>query len=218
MNRRLWPVLAGLGGVEALGSLVLDRAARDLLAQLASPGALPLDPALGLAAAALAWLVLTWLVVTTGLAAVAQSAPRWGLLRAFRSADRCSPALARRAAALLLGAGLAGSVVVPTPAWAEHRNLARTAAQLSGWSADRPAANGHENPAHDQVVVGRDDEVVVVRRGDTLWDIAARHLGPRGEAADVAAAWPRWHAANRAVIGARPDLILPGQVLRPPAS
>jgi nucleoid-associated protein YgaU len=33
----------------------------------------------------------------------------------------------------------------------------------------------------------------------------------------VAASWPRWYAANRRVIGADPDLILPGQILRPPA-
>ena len=42
--------------------------------------------------------------------------------------------------------------------------------------------------------------VVVVRRGDTLWGFA----GPE---------WPRWYAANRAVIGDDPDLILPGQRL-----
>jgi nucleoid-associated protein YgaU len=58
---------------------------------------------------------------------------------------------------------------------------------------------------------------VVVRRGDTLWDIAARHLGPGASAAEVAAEWPRWHRVNGEVIGPRPDHILPGQRLRPPA-
>lgn len=57
---------------------------------------------------------------------------------------------------------------------------------------------------------------VVVKRGDTLWAIAARHLGSGATAADVAAEWPRWYAANRAVIGDDPDLILPGMILRPP--
>lgn len=57
---------------------------------------------------------------------------------------------------------------------------------------------------------------VVVTRGDTLWAIAARHLGPQATDQDVAAHWPRWYAANRAVIGDDPDLILPGQVLTAP--
>lgn len=60
---------------------------------------------------------------------------------------------------------------------------------------------------------------VVVRRGDTLWDLVARHLGARASNADVAAEWPRWYAANRATVGADPDLIHPGQLLRvPPTS
>ncbi|MFC7491640.1 MULTISPECIES: LysM peptidoglycan-binding domain-containing protein [unclassified Knoellia] len=57
---------------------------------------------------------------------------------------------------------------------------------------------------------------VVVHRGDTLWSIAARHLGPQASDAEIAAAWPRWFAQNRGLIGDDPDLILPGQILRAP--
>ena len=57
---------------------------------------------------------------------------------------------------------------------------------------------------------------VTARRGDTLWSIARRHLGPDASDAEVAREWPRWYAANRAVIGDDPDLILPGQQLAPP--
>jgi hypothetical protein len=57
---------------------------------------------------------------------------------------------------------------------------------------------------------------IVVRRGDTLWDIAARHLGPTATDTEIAQAWPRWFAANRAVIGTDPDRLAPGQRLRPP--
>ncbi len=57
---------------------------------------------------------------------------------------------------------------------------------------------------------------VTVRRGDSLWRIAARHLGPQATDAEVARAWPQWYAANRDVMGADPDLLLPGQQLRPP--
>lgn len=58
---------------------------------------------------------------------------------------------------------------------------------------------------------------VVVRSGDSLWSITARHLGPRATDAQVAAAWPRWYAANRTVIGPDPGLIRPGQRLVPPS-
>jgi nucleoid-associated protein YgaU len=61
------------------------------------------------------------------------------------------------------------------------------------------------------------DEVVVLR-GDTLWSIAARHLGPTATGAEITAEWHRWLATNRDVIGADADLILPGQELRAPAS
>jgi nucleoid-associated protein YgaU len=50
-----------------------------------------------------------------------------------------------------------------------------------------------------------------------LWGIAARHLGPDASDAEVAREWPRWHAANRDVVGDDPDLLLPGQVLHAPA-
>jgi LysM domain len=111
----------------------------------------------------------------------------------------------------------------------------------SGWSPDRPAADdpAADDPAAEastaplariepgahifggRAGTGRSDPadhrtVVVVHRGDTLWAIAARHLGPAATAAQVAAEWPRWHAANRSTIGADPDLILPGQSLVAP--
>ncbi|HKG50178.1 MAG TPA: LysM domain-containing protein, partial [Actinomycetales bacterium] len=60
------------------------------------------------------------------------------------------------------------------------------------------------------------DDRVVVRRGDSLWRIAARHLGADASDAEVAAEWPRWWHANRRVIGTDPDLLLPGMRLMPP--
>ena len=58
---------------------------------------------------------------------------------------------------------------------------------------------------------------VRVRTGDSLWLLAARRLGPDAGAEQVAAYWPRWYAANRAVIGADPALITPDEVLQVPA-
>jgi nucleoid-associated protein YgaU len=56
----------------------------------------------------------------------------------------------------------------------------------------------------------------VVVAGDSLWRIAQRALGPDATDQEVAAEWPRWYAANADVIGADPDLVVPGQVLRTP--
>jgi LysM domain len=58
----------------------------------------------------------------------------------------------------------------------------------------------------------------VVRRGDTLWDIAARHLGPAATAVDISREWPAWYDTNRAAIGPDPDLIRPGVLLVPPST
>jgi nucleoid-associated protein YgaU len=58
---------------------------------------------------------------------------------------------------------------------------------------------------------------VIVRSGDTLWKIAARHLGPTASVEATVTAWHQWYAVNRLVVGADPDLIHPGQRLRPPA-
>lgn len=60
------------------------------------------------------------------------------------------------------------------------------------------------------------EATVTVRRGDSLWSIVARHLGPDADAGTVAAVWPTWYAANRALIGDDPDLLLPGWQLRVP--
>jgi nucleoid-associated protein YgaU len=57
----------------------------------------------------------------------------------------------------------------------------------------------------------------VVKPGDSLWELAGAELGPAAADSAVASRWPQWYAANRAVIGPDPDLILPGQVLRIPA-
>ncbi|WP_372594892.1 LysM peptidoglycan-binding domain-containing protein, partial [Actinotalea sp.] len=57
---------------------------------------------------------------------------------------------------------------------------------------------------------------VEVEPGDSLWSIAAEHLGT-ADPGWVAREWPRWYEANRATIGADPDLIRPGQVLHAPA-
>jgi hypothetical protein len=60
-------------------------------------------------------------------------------------------------------------------------------------------------------------DALVVQPGDSLWAIAARHLGPTASEAQVAQAWPQWWHANRAVVGDDPNLIHPGSHLAPPS-
>ncbi|MGJ9424761.1 LysM peptidoglycan-binding domain-containing protein [Nesterenkonia halotolerans] len=59
-------------------------------------------------------------------------------------------------------------------------------------------------------------EEVLVRPGDTLWDIAAEHLGSGATDWEIAESWPRWYEANRHTIGDDPGLIQPGMSLLPP--
>ena len=65
-------------------------------------------------------------------------------------------------------------------------------------------------PAHP---TGR---VVAVRRGDTLWALAAAGLPSGASAAEITDRWQLIYRRNRGVIGPDPDLIQPGQLLRLP--
>jgi len=56
---------------------------------------------------------------------------------------------------------------------------------------------------------------VTVKPGDTLWAIAAGHLPSDATDAEIDIAWRAWYAANDELIGADPDLIIPGQHLLP---
>ena len=104
------------------------------------------------------------------------------------------------------------------------------AAPRPSWSPEAPASPARPASPDDQraliKLVSRGPAAnassadgtdgVVVHRGDTLWSIAARHLGPAATASDIDAEWHRWFATNRDVIGNDPNLIAPGQLLSPP--
>lgn len=121
------------------------------------------------------------------------------------------------------GTAWLGRSVLPEPVW--------TALPEPGWLPSPPPA-APLLPAADAALVTSGaqrasgslpraaraaDDRVVVRRGDSLWGITERHLGPGASDAEVAAQWPRWWRANRSVIGPDPDLLLPGMRLTPPA-
>ena len=62
------------------------------------------------------------------------------------------------------------------------------------------------------------DGAVTVVHGDTLWSLAAAHLGPAASDVEVARAWPRWYALNRHVLADGPHRLLPGQRLLVPGA
>lgn len=70
-------------------------------------------------------------------------------------------------------------------------------------------------PASPPSVPESAEDTYVVRPGDSLWRIARRHLeaelGISPSSADINRFWRRIYDHNRDVIGADPDLILPGQ-------
>ena len=120
----------------------------------------------------------------------AQTAPAPGFEPSVPSADRVAPA-------------------PPSPGFTPSAPRVRKQADPTLLGA-RPSGADHTGADRS----GADE--VVVHRGDTLWSIAAAHLGHDAGDAEVARAWPRWFEANRDVIGDDPDLLLPGQVLRVP--
>jgi len=223
---------ASLVAAAAVGSIFLSTA-RDALTALAAAG--PASPADGiLVMVALVGVVLS-LWVGLGMALSALSALPGALGQAStRLADRMAPAVVRKVVAFVLGTALTAALVPgtavagsahPTPRQAVvtsaqyavgvlahvaktiHTSEDGDAAPGPSWSPDRRAlpANGAGGPGE-----------IVVHRGDNLWSIAARHLGPTATTTEISAEWHRWFAANRHVIGDDANLITPGQVLRPP--
>lgn len=83
-------------------------------------------------------------------------------------------------------------------------------------AAPRPAHTTATLPGPHTRADGPSSTVVVVRKGDTLWHIAATQLGPEASNEQIDATWRLWYAANREVIGSDPDQIEPGQRLRTP--
>ncbi len=116
-------------------------------------------------------------------------------------AHRCASALLGAVSALLAAAAPARAVAAPEA----------VAAGAARSTVPTPLTQASTGPYATAA-----GAFVVVRRGDTLWDIARRHLPAGASDAQVARAWPRWYAANRVVIGSDPALIRPGQRLRVP--
>lgn len=149
-----------------------------------------------------------------------------------------APASAAPASAIPAMTSMAGSA----PAAVSLTSVAASTAEVGtpasapslpapGWVPSpppRPAASGDRGPGALVELVSSgpvrrdagadaDADELVVRRGDTLWAIAARALGPGASAAEIAAEWPRWWQRNKPAIGENPDLLIPGTRLTAPA-
>jgi hypothetical protein len=173
--------------------------------------------------------------LTTGVLVAALAAWTWwcvAVLRAIRLTRRASVARPAprhgsrwvRAAALALGIGTLATTTAP--ASAGPTTPAPPTAPGCGPSAALPI-DGLALPVLPTVVAEgsaavreppREATGLLVERGDSLWSLAERHLGPAAPPATVDRLWRRWYAANSHVVGPDPDLLVPGQRLRiPPA-
>lgn len=207
--------LAVWWGVTAICA-ALVRLAAPVLPGRRLPGAtVPSAPGRWLEEAAAAVTVgcAAWLWLLSGLVTLAALRGRDG--------DRlrgCPEGLRR----LLLGCcGLAlagGGVVAPAQAAEPDGTLApatdrRALERLTGLPLPQRAES---RPVRAGAALLRTVPSVVVRPGDTLWTLAAASLAPDASDAAVVQRWHAIHRHNRAAIGADPDLILPGTVLRLP--
>lgn len=138
------------------------------------------------------------------------------LLRLLAHAVRSTAASMRRARAAAANAGRVFGVRGLLAALAGTSTAFGTAAAAS--AAPVPAASApHPLARAATPAPAAAPATYVVRPGDSLWAIAARHLGPSATDAAIAAEWPRWYRANRAVIGADPGLIHVGTRLVVPS-
>jgi nucleoid-associated protein YgaU len=167
----------------------------------------------GLLAGAWLWLVTVVVVV---------EALQVGDRRAPGDRARLAPAAVRRAVLAACGMATVASLTAPVA-------TATPGGPRPGPTVGSVVARALRDIGRAGHAVGRDsastgrDRIVVVARGDCLWDIAARDLADAetpGTAAvgdaDVGRRWREVYAANRAEIGPDPDLVRPGQRLRLP--
>lgn len=210
----------------ALGSMTVD-AWRGLVGP-ATPAA---EDILAVVASALATLIAAWLGVSTTVTFLAALPGAVG-----DAAHRVSELIAPQAIRRLVGVVLGGALVASAPGFAvaspgdsggmgvlaaRHTLVTPALPDLDPrfLAVDAPGPLDPHfvpvgKPAHTSVASGS----YVVRRGDSLWHIAARELPTGATVAQIATRWQQWYAANRATIGPDPDRLEVGQQLQTPAA
>lgn len=132
-----------------------------------------------------------------------------GLARATRCAVRSAARAGTAASSRARIIGVRGLFATATGAATASVAGATTSAASAAPTWGSPAATMSPTSAAPA-------PVHLVGPGDSLWAIAARSLGPGASDAEIAAEWPRWYRANRAVIGSNPSLLLVGTSLTVP--
>lgn len=230
-------VLGLLGSFWALFSVL-----RQTLAVVFGPGRVAVDELVTAISAAAALVLLVWVALGLLVSVLAVIPGPWGAASRMLQ-DHVAPNAVRRWAALLLGAAIASSIApagaaatlppstiaapAPAPEWIALSEPSMSTTAESETPAPAPTWTPAPTralppvtlttPRQDASADQPDAHEITVRRGDTLWDLAAAHLPAEATDAEVAATWQRWYAENRHVIGPDPDLILPGQILLVPA-
>ncbi len=190
------------------------------------------DDLLALAAAGIAATILAWCAAAAVLTALAATPGALGRIAA-RCTERLTPIVARRIIRAALGlaaaapttAGLSPAVATPSslPAAMATASVSTPAEEYPGVGrppvprivVDRPGTGSDTEP-DPAPPPGPPVRTVTVAPGDSLWAIAAHHLGPDAGNRQIAAEWPRWFAANRDEIGPDPDHIVAGTTLHVP--
>lgn len=230
-------------GVLLLGSALLGAGASLLDGHVPTATTYELTPLVGLGVTIFGILVLLWCCLGFCAALATELLIRRGRHHAAVRVSVLAPTFLRRLACLTLGT----SLVAAQPAYAKTDPASAPAAATAPVEAPEeqpgltpqwmpveqsralqpswqptalPPAGGlliKEARESRAGIIPAVDEVLV-RPGDSLWTIAARHLGPRAADTQIAETWPLWYAANKHIIGDDPDLLHPGQVLRPPVA
>jgi hypothetical protein len=235
-------VILGLGVFLAFtGAGIVDHWRRSAARQ----HALLFDDLLGLLALVAGLAVILWWLLSLATAFAAALLERRGHHAAACATGRFSPVFMRRLALAavgvqLLGAPLAHADELPAAAHASSSGSSVSAAwaPLAERGPDLPAGPSADSgelqpqwmprvpmvqpglvsslPARATAGPAGAASEIPVRAGESLWTIAARELGPGASEVEIAARWPLWYQANRNIIGADPNVLLPGQLLRPP--
>ncbi len=226
-------------------STVLWRSLKEHAATGARLDASSLERLTGLVLGLLGAAAVAWLLLCLALALIARILARCGHERRGAAVAALVPGFIARlvlagfGGSLVLAGCTAGTAAAPAAvaaphAPAQHLRSAETQQRelLAGpRQPDAAVARGTEKellspgfiPHKVPLPLGRlaggttrAPEEVVVRTGDSLWAIAARHLSPDAGSGEIAAAWPLWFEANRRLIGTDPDRLEVGMVLQTP--
>lgn len=208
--------------VVAAGASVCALVADDLQPLTSPSTEADLEAWLVAVAAAAIWLAASWAGIVTTVVCVQVLRDRSCTERVGGSLGVPAPVrrLLLRACGIAVVGGLTGGLAL-SPAGATPGSLERERPAVTQAPSQAPAQAPARSAAAVRQVAAVDGDRVVVRPGDSLWRIAEAELTRRHGAApsdaEVAAYWPRIHAANRALVGPDPDLVRPGVPLVLPA-